>query len=285
MVYSVATRENVVAVLDTATQITELCANSPGTVDVPQSSMLTAIYINAAPQWTADAHYGFSSAIRLSGSGISGYQSYPGPCGGTAGLAVGSCGFSAHPAQRYKTRIPVIPGQGIDIEGFMHGEDIGDLQIMVTLEFDGVPGMIKDMDYRECDLTTVNTPVVLGTKLGAAYAYIQPSSLQIGEIHVNAGVKQVGAAPLGAPTLFELFGAALPSGGLFEFCGHAFAEQDDTGAAAAVGGAGSVQTNSVCYTIPRGKLPLKAGNKFQCQATMIEDDVGTLYAIMGIGYL
>jgi len=285
MVYSVATREHVVAALDTATQLTELGANSPGTVDVPQSSMLTGIYINAAPQWTADAHYGFSSAIRLSGSGISGYQSYPGPCGGTCGLAVGSCGFSAHPAQRYKTRIPVVPGQGIDIEGFMHGEDMGDLQLMVTLEFDGVPGMIRDMDYREENLTAANTPVVLGAKLGAAHAYIQPSTLNIGEIHLNGGVKNVGAAPLGAPTLFEIFGAALPSGGLFEFCGHAYAQQDDTGAAAAVGGAGSVQTNSVVYTVPRGKLPLKSGNKFQAQAEMIEDDVGTIYAIMGIGYL
>ena len=285
MVYSVATRENVVADDDVATQLTELGANSPGIVDVPQASMLTGIYVNAAPQWTADAHYGFSTAIRLSGSGIGGLQSYPGPCGGTAGLAVGSCGFSAHPAQRYKTRIPVVPGQGIRIDGYMHGEDMGDIQIMVTLEFDGVPGMIKDMDYREENLTTVNTPVVLGAKLGATEAYIQPSSLQIGEIHVNCGVKQVGAAPLGAVTLFELFGAALPSGGLFEFCGHAHAQQDDTGAAAAVGGAGSVQTNSIVYTVPPGKLMLKSGNKFQAQATMIEDDVGTLYAIMGIGYL
>lgn len=284
MVYACISRENTIDDDDVAHALTELGANSPGTVDVPASNLLTGIYIAVAPDWTADAAYGFSSAVQLSGPGIAGYQSYPGPCMGTTGVATGSSGCHTCRPQHYKTRIPVIAGQGIDVTGWLHGEDMGELHMMVTLEFDGVPGMIKDMDYREENLAAANTAVVLGAKLGAAHAYIQPSTLQIGEIHVNGGMKLI-AGPLGAPTLFELFGAALPSGAVYEFAGPTFSSQDDLLLTTSSGGSGATPQVSTAYHIPPGKLALKAGNKFQAQAQMLEDDVGTVFAIIGIGYL
>lgn len=284
MVYACISRENAVGAADTVANLTELGGNSPGTVDVPQATLLTGIRISVAPDWTADAAYGFSSAISLDGPGIAGYQSYPGPCMGTTGVATGSSGCHVCIPQAYKTRIPVIPGQGIDVYGWMHGEDAGELHMMVTLEFDGIPGMIKDMDYREENLTAANTPVTLGAKLGAAHPYINPSTLQIGEIHVNAGMKLI-AGPVGAPTLFELFGAALPSGAVYEFAGPSFSSQDDLLLTTSSGGSGAVPLVSTKYHIPPGKLRLKAGNKFQAQAQELEDDVGTLFAIIGIGYL
>lgn len=284
MVYACITRENAVGTADTATALTELSGNSPGTVTIPAASLLTGIYISIGMDWTADAAYAVSSAIRLSGSGISGYQSYPGPCLSTLGVATGSSGSNICPPQKYKTKIPVTPGQGIDIDGFLHGEDGGEMHMAVTLEFDGVPGMIRDMDYREENLTAANTAVTLGAKLGAAHAYIHPSTLQIGEVHVNGANKAI-AGPLGAPTLFELFGAALPKGGGYQFQGPGFATQDDLLATTSSGGAGSGHSNSVAYHIPLGKCSLTPGNTFQAQATMIEDDVGTIMAIIGIGYL
>lgn len=283
MVYSLVTRENVVADDDVVANLTELGANSPGTVTVPNSSLLTGVFINCAPDWTADAHYGFSSAVTLTGSGVGGHQAYGGPCGATVGLAVGSCGLSEHPAQRYKTRIPVVPGQNIDIHGWMHGEDMGALNMAVTLEFDGVPGVCKDFDYREEILAAANTPVVLGAKLGLAEAYFRPSSKQIGEIHVNGGMKPI-AGPLGTVVQYSLYGPAMPTGGEYQFIGCAYATQDDTGAAAAVGGGGSVQSNNIVYTIPRGNMTLAPGT-FQCQAQMLEDDIGDVFAIITIGYI
>lgn len=282
MVYANIVRENDVTAVDTKTALTERGSLSPGNVVVPQATLLTGIKISVAPDWTADAHYGYSSAIQLSGSGVGGHQCYPGPCGFTTGVATGSSGVSVMNPQRYKTRIPVQPGQGIAISGYMHGEDCGSLRMAVGLEFDGVPGMIKDMDYREENLAAANTPVTLGAKLGAADAYIEPASLQIGEIHVNGGLKAV-AGPLASVAEFEIYGGGIPKGGDYQFIGHGFATQDDIGQTTA--GTDSGQTVSEVYQIPPGKFILSSGAKFQAQAQMIEDDVGTIYAIIGIGYL
>lgn len=277
--YANLTRENDVTALDTKTSLTELGANSPGTVDVPQAGMLTGIKISVAPDWTADSLLGYSTAIQLEGSGIGGLQSYPGPCGATGGAAATSSGLNIKNPQRYKVKIPVVPGQGIDIAGFLHGEDIGSIRMAVTLEFDGVPGIIKDMDYREADITAANTLTILANKLGRAEAYIQPSSRQIGEIHVNAGVKVV-AGPLATVAVYELFGPAIPTGSVHEMVGPGISVQDDATISPT-----SNQVTSEVYQVPPGKLVLTSGNRFQARCQGIEDDVGTIFAIMGIGYI
>lgn len=277
--YATRSRENAGGTLDTAFNLTELGANSPGSVIVPRASMLTGIKIVVGPDWTADAAYAFTSALRLVGLG--GQQSYPGPCMYTLGVGTGSSGSQAAVPINYKTRIPVTPGQAIDLQGFMHGEDVGELHMLVTLEFDGYPGVIRDMDYREETLAAANTPVVLGAKWGSAHAYIQPATRQIGEIHVNGAPKLI-AGPLAAPTLFEIFGDAIPE--VQQFAGPSFASQDDLLQTTSSGGPGPGSLPNTIYYIPPDKMPLKSGN-FQAQAQMIEDDVGDVFAIIGIGYI
>lgn len=270
-------RENAVPDDDVAAHLTEHGGNSPGAIEVPKHcSLLTGVEISVAPDWTADAQYGFSSAIEIKGLGTK--FNAPGPCGGTCGIATGSAGFSAARPQRYKCRIPVGKVASISIDGWLHGEDCGELHMQVELEFDGVPGQMVAMDYREENLTAANTPVTLGATLGAAEAYIQPITPNIGEIHVNGGLKGV-AGPLAAPTVVQLFGGGLD---LFnnDFNGHAYATQDDI-ETVAKGGAGSVQTVSIQHMTPG----LKVTGKFQAQGIMLEDDVGTIFQIIGIGYV
>lgn len=94
-------------------------------------------------------------------------------------------------------------------------------------------------------------------------------------------------APLGmaAPTLFELFGAAMPSGAVYQFAGPSFSSQDDLLLTTSSGGSGATPQVSTVYHVPPGQLKLKSGNRFQARAQMIEDDVGTIFAIIGIGYI
>jgi hypothetical protein len=277
-VYDCDYREGDIDALDTPEALTEQGADSPGSFDVPMGArMLTGVYIAAAPDWTADAMYGFSSAVKLSGGGIDiGEGYFPGPVGGTCGAAATSSGAFYGQPQKYKTKIPVIGGGPIKADACIMGEDPGAVHLICALEYDGEPGKIIDMDYREGNLAAANTLVNLDARHGATERDFDVSYSKIGEVHFAAGLKAV-AGPLRFAPVLHLSGPALKVGGNYRFLGPSGGVQDDI----AISGDMVIQQLTK-YDAP---IDVNKGNKLRAQAQMLEDDAGTAYAIVGIGYL
>lgn len=270
-------READLTTVDTPVSLTEQGADSPGSFEVPQDvSRLTEIIIAVAPDWTADAMYGFSSGLHLQGAGIQiGEGYFPGPVGSTCGAAATSSGaFYAKP-QRYLTNIKVNAGGSINATGVFMGEAMGALHMLAQLVFDGPPGRIVDMDYREENLTAANTLVSLQARHGAAEADFKVLKGHIAEIHFAAGLKGV-AGPLRFAPALHLSGAGFVRSGLYKFLGPSGGVQDDL----AISG-DSVITDLMRFVCR--DLPIKKG-RIRAQAQMIEDDPGTGYAIVGLGY-
>lgn len=278
MPYDSDYREADISALDTATALSEQGADSPGGFDVPvDAKLITDILIACGTDLTADALLGFSSGIHLSGGGIDiGEGYFPGPVGTACGAAGTSSGMGYSRPQHYKTKIPVTGGGPIKCDGFLHGEDIGNLHMAVQLVYDGVPGTVIDMDYREADLAAANTLVNLNTRAGATERDFEVSYNKIGEIHFGAGLKPV-AGPLRFVPVLHLSGPAFKVGGNYKFIGPAGGSQDDIAASGALT-ITDLQKN-VCA------IDIKKGNKLRAQAQMIEDDAGTGYAIVGLGYV
>lgn len=278
MPYDSDYRENDITALDTATALDEQGADSPGGFDVPVDARnITEIIIAAGIDPTADSLLGFSTAIRLSGSGIDiGEGFFPGPVGSVAGAAATSSGLIYAQPQRYKCKIPVEGGGPISAEGYMHGEDMGSLHLGVQLVYDGVPGRIIDMDYREADLAAANTLVNLNTRAGKTERDFNISKNKIAEVHFGSGLKVV-AGPLRMAPALHLSGPALVQGGNYKFLGPWGGVQDDP----TISGASVIEA----LTKHECDIQVKKGNKLRAQAQLIEDDPGTGYAIVGLGYV
>lgn len=277
MPYDSDYREVDVTALDTATGLTEQGADSPGSFDVPvDAKHITEILISVAPDFTADDLFGFSTAVRLSGGGVDlGEGFFPGPVGSTAGAAATSAGLMYAQPQRYKCKIPVEGGGPISADAFLHGEDIGSIHMALQLIYDGVPGKIIDMDYREADIAAANTLVNLNTRGGKTERDFSISNNKIAEVHFASGLKAV-AGPLRMMPALHLSGAALKEGGNYKFLGPAGGSQDDI----AISGSMVIET----LTKHECDIAVKKGNKLRAQAQLIEDDPGTGYAIVGLGY-
>jgi len=277
MVYDADYREADITALDTPVSMDEQGADSPGSFDVPMDAkLLTEILIAIAIDATADSLLGFSSGLRLSGGGIDiGEGYFPGPVGTICGAAATSSGMAYAQPQRYATKIPVVGGGAIKAEGYMHGEDVGALHMLIQFVYDGIPGKIVDMDYREQDLTAANSLVNLDTRGGATERDFDIAHPKIKELHFGAGLKPVAGPLRFAPTL-HLSGPALKAGGNYKFVGPTGGSQDDI----TISGAAVIQS----LTKHETDIDVKIGNKLRAQAQMIEDDAGTAYAIVGLGY-
>ncbi len=278
MPYDIDYREGDIDAVDTPESLTEQGADSPGSFDVPMDAkLLTGIHIAVAPDWTADAMYGFSSGVKLSGGGIDiGEGYFPGPVGSTCGAAATSSGAHFAEPMQYKTKIPVEGGGPIKVDAVIMGEDPGAVHVLCALEWDGVPGKVIDMDYREGNLTAANTLVNLDARHGATERDFDISYNKIGEIYFAAGLKAV-AGPLRFAPVLHLSGPAFKVGGNYRFVGPSGGLQDDL----AISGDMVIQNLSM-FDAP---IDVKKGNKLRAQAQMIEDDAGTAYAIVGIGYV
>lgn len=274
MVYDTVCRENDITALDTATNLTELGADSPAAVIVPDSSMITEVRIGVAGDFTADTLLGFSTGLHMWGS--CGDQWLAGPVGNTCGAAGTSSGAVLASAVKILCAIPVKKGEQINLAGFMHGEDVGSIRMMVTLVFDGpVKGTAKRFDYREQDLAAANTPVTLNTRGGATEHDFKVSGGEtIVEVHVGAGCKMV-AGPLAATTHFKLSGNGLKVAGNYDFQGNSIHTQDDIAA--------SGDTNVIPLEKYISRIETKSG-QIRCQAQEVEDDVGTPYAVCMLGF-
>ena len=270
-------REVSITALETATPLVEQGPDSPGAFVVPTDvSRITEIIISCFCNIAADAVMGFISAIHISGSGVELPEGwFPGPTGTMDSVAVYSSSQTDHELQRYLTNIPVKPGGQFNIDGFMLGEDIGALHMMVQIVYDGpVVGKIVDMDYRSIDLTTANALVTL-TERGAAVVEgdIKSAYGIIGEIHLGwAGKITGGEAAVGFAV--HLSGPGLKKGGNYKFIGRGISLHTD------IGNNGSVKP----LTRYKCGIKVKLNNAIRIQAMMIEGDVGTAYSIVGFAY-
>lgn len=277
-------READVTAVDTATALTALGTTTPGNFVVPGGAhYISEIRITVAADWTADAAHGFSSAIRLNpGGGIraGGELSFGGPCGMTSGAAGTSSGQDIAKPEIYQVKVPVSPGGEFSVDGFMLTEDAGAIHVAVEVKYDGPlgPYPLVDADYREASITTNNTLTRLTDRNGATVNSLRPTTNNIGEVRVNAGVIPT-TGPVRAIVRAQLYGAALYAGGNYNFGGPSITAQDDN------------TVSGDCCIVPSvihkcGKaLSVKKNTNFDIQAEFMEDDVGTVAPIVTIGYI
>lgn len=277
MVYDSDYREVSITTLETATPITAQGADTPGAFIVPTNvSRITEIRIYAIGTIADDAVMGFSSAIHIYGGGVVlGEGWFPGPTGVMDSVAVYSSTTPDNEPQIYHTNIPVKPGGQFQVDGYMLGEDIGALHLVVDIVYDGpVVGKIRDMDYRSIDLTAANTLVTL-TERGAASVEgdIKPVYSTIGEIFIGYGDK-IAASSAAAGFAVHLSGPGLLVAGNYKFAGRGITLHGD------VGNAGDIRplTRYIC------EIKTKINNPIRIQAQMLEADMGTAYSIVGFAY-
>lgn len=282
MGYDVDFRENPCAAVDTMYPLTAKGANTPGDFVVPADvSRITAIRIYVSGIAT-DVVTGSTCAVHLYGGGIKlGYGWFVGPLISLAGAAATSGGYEFREAMIYSTNIPVTPGGTFSADGVFNGEDLGTPHMLVLIEYDGNPGKITDMDYREDDIgAAANTPVAL-THRGAAVESggFRPIGT-IGEIVVGAALDPTGDAAAGlvfAPEI-TLAGTGLVRSGYYTFLGPAGPTQPDT----------DVAGNQQCIQNPSRYL---CGNGIQTKLSGIIDATGQNiesinpgHAIVGLCY-
>jgi hypothetical protein len=271
-------REVSITAVDTPTPLIQQGADTPNAFVVPAGAKrITEIIITAIPNTADDANLGFSCGIHIYGDGVklpSGW--FLGPTGSVEGAATMSGAETDNEVQRYLTNIPVVSGGSFSVDGFMLGEDIGALHMIVDIVYDGlVVGKIVDMDYRTQDLTAANALVTLNER-GAAVAEgdFKPAGKTIGELFIGMGAKITGAATTVVGFAVHLSGTGLIVSGYYKFTGRGIALRSD-----------AVSGNSV-KSLMRYQVGIstKRTGDIRAQAQMIEGDVGTAFAVVGFAY-
>jgi len=272
-------REVSVTALGTATAMTAQGADTPGAFVVPTNvSRITEIRIHAIPGATVDTIMGFSSGVHIYGSGVKLSEGwFPGPAGFIGGVATMTAGVSDIEPQVYFTNIPVRPGGQFSADAFMLGEDIGALHMLLEIIYDGpVAGKIVDMDYRSQDLTAANTLVTLDERInGTSEGDFKPAYGTIGEIFVGMGAKITAGTALPIGLAAHLSGPGLLNAGNYKFLGKGCAINDDS---ATLPGSVKKLERYIC------QITTKPGNNIRVQAQMIENDIGTAFAVVGFAY-
>jgi hypothetical protein len=277
--YDADYREHTITALETATTLTEQGGLSPGAFVVPTTvSRITEIRIATTINCADDTAFGWTSAAHFRGSGIKVAEGwFPGTCGSVEGIGAASGSKYGAVTQKYLTNIPVNPGGQFSVDGFMLGEDIGAMHMLVQVVYDGpVVGKIRDMDYRSIDLTAANTLVQL-TERGAAVVEgdMRPAYDTIGEIFCGAGAKITAAATTCVGVAYHIDGPGLQTAGNYKFIsGHSWGLNSE------FGGTGGI------WELERyiAGIRVKKGNPVRVQAQMIEGDVGTAFSQVGFAY-
>lgn len=279
MPYYADYREQTITALETATFLNAQGADTPGNFVVPaNASRITEIIISLAAEATVDNIMGASSCIHIHGGGVKlpvGF--FLGPTFITGGAGATTPGGGFYLPFRIQTNIPVQPGE-FRIDGFMMGEDVGAIHMCVGIIYDGIPGKIIDGDIRNIDLTTTNTLVTMTERADATVeGDIKPPYRLIGEIHFGCGAK-VTAGNDAVSTALHLTGEGLIIAGNYKWVGPAIAINDDTAISL-----NCVVTNPMRYVCGAG-IPVKLNTAIRFQAQMLEGDVGTAWAVVGVGY-
>jgi len=281
MVYDTDYREAPLAAIDTAYALTQKGADTPLAFVVPTTvSRITGLYIGLGAL-VQDLYVGTTSAVHLFGGGIvlgEGY--FPGPMLNAASAAATCGGYAQASPMKYKTNIPVKPGGTFNAEAFIHGEDPVSAHVILMIEYDGVPGVIKDCDYREETVgAAANTLTRLGVRgAGVAEPDMKPVST-IGEVIFGAIMDPNGHATdsfTSAPAL-HLTGPGLLINGNYQFIGACGFEQPDND----VAGNQAQIINPERYIC---NIQIKKGSDIRASAQNLESILST-HAICGLAYV
>ncbi len=281
MVYDSDFREAPLAAVDTLYPLTQQGADTPGSFVVPTTvSRITTIKIFISGIAT-DVVTGTTFAVHLFGGGIVlGNGWFVGPLCSQSGAAATSGGFDYRGGMTYKTNIPVKPGGTFSAEAVANGEDMGTAHLLLWIEYDGVPGQIKDGDYREDDIGAAANTLVSLTHRGAAVdeGDFKPLGTII-EVVFGAALDPTGDAAAGlnfAPAV-QLSGPGLMQAGNYKFLGPSGPTQPDTD----LSGNQSVVVNPERYIT---NIATKGGtSSIRAQAQNIES-VNPSHAIIGLLY-
>lgn len=180
-----------------AGNLTAQGANTPGNFIVPKGAQyITAVRI-AVGAISADVITGNTTSVHL--IGLTGQQWYAGPCLSISGAAATAGAFGYSASETYQTRIPVANVSQFSAEAVFNGDDPGSVHIGLTIEFDGVPGMITDADTREIAIgAAANTLVAMQTRgADTAAGNIQTNGKPLREIRFGAALDPEGNATAG----------------------------------------------------------------------------------------
>ena len=270
-------RENTGAAVDTAIHLTELGGDSPGNPRVPEHvTRLTKVLVNAAPDYGTSEDLGFISALTVAGNGLlMSKQRFLGP----GGSSLGSTAWGHHALSEpgvYYVNMPVMPGGILECDGYMHGEDIGDITINCGLTFDGPPGPIMFSDYRETDLATANKKEPIDDyEATAGQLFDLPGYNVIVDVALCFGIKPATGQDVRIGGVFMELSGALQFSGPYEHMCHA-------GASVETGSAGDAF--QIKPTHDRTLIPVKRTGQITASGQMIEDDAGTIFAGINLGY-
>ena len=158
-------REGNVTAVDTKTQLTTLGSDTaPGPLMVPQGmKYVTKVRIAAIQNMAAAT--GFSAFCRLEGPGMQNGPETLAACAG--GNAVATGGNFVNEAIEIPVNFPVVSGNEIQIFGEMAGTDVGDIGMVVGLEFSDAKGEGSEAHKTltvEGDITSVATRTALLTQ-------------------------------------------------------------------------------------------------------------------------
>lgn len=159
------TREGDATGVDTKTQLTTVGSDTaPGALYVPQGmKYITGVIVAHISNFAAAT--GYSCFIRLEGPGMAdGPQVLP---VGAGGMAVATGGNAAIRPVRIPINFPVVEANEIQLFAEMAGTDVGQLTVVVTLEFSDAAGVGASEHRTLCvegDITSADTRTALLTQ-------------------------------------------------------------------------------------------------------------------------
>lgn len=174
------TREGDISAVDTRTQLTTVGSETaPGPLLVPQGAKyIVAVHVAAVTNYAAAT--GYSAFVRLEGAGLpNGPETIAASAGG---VPVATGGNAASPAIRVPVNFPVTPANEILVFGECAGTDLGEMSMVVTLEFaNALPtgGSVNKTFTVEGDITAADTKTNLTTQGSVtAPSPVVPSSVK-----------------------------------------------------------------------------------------------------------
>src|SRR3990167_4961870 len=159
------TREGDISAVDSRTQLLTVGSETaPGPLLVPQGMKhIVAVHVAAITNYAAAT--GYSAFVRLEGPGLQNGPETLAACAG--GVPVATGGNAASQAIRIPVNFPVTPANEILIFGECAGTDLGEMSMVVTLEFAAsLPGngAVNKTFTVEGDITTADTKTNLTTQ-------------------------------------------------------------------------------------------------------------------------
>jgi len=261
---------------------------SLGTIDVPiDASHLVKMVLSDSPDFgTSALGVRYLTGYRLRGNGLvtGGLHRYLGHAGAITIETAGVGCDEVHPTV-YPMNLQVKGGNQLTVEATMLGEDSGDSHAMLQAVFasGGNPGGFVDGDFREGDISDIDTPTSL-TAVGSASEGdfdVPIEATNLAKIATLMAPDYGTDADIGVPTAGRgtLRGNGLAMGGTYEFVTPAsfFGGTSSSGTAAGAGAAWRPYFEEV-------DMPIKGGNTIEALGEIKGTDPGAVTFAVGLLY-